>query len=113
MKDAGLPITLIVLGVIWLVWHLGWFPDKDWLIGLGFIAGGITVLVMDGITRNSVVTGPFLVAIGLAWLARDQYRVSWSLILPLLLILLGALMLLARLPSIPEGRKDKPAETRD
>jgi hypothetical protein len=107
MKDAGLPITLIVVGVIWLVWRMGWFPDKDWLIGLGFIAGGVTVLVMDGITRNSVVTGPFLVAIGLAWLVRDQYRVSWSLILPLLLILLGALMLLARLPGIPESRKGK------
>jgi hypothetical protein len=112
MKDAGLPITLIVIGSVWLVWRMGWFPDKDWLIGLGFVAGGVATLMMDGITRNSVVTGPFLIGVGLAWLARDQYRISWSLILPLLLILLGGLMLLARLPSIPERRKDKPAETR-
>jgi hypothetical protein len=110
MKDAGLPITLIVVGLIWLVWRMGWFPDKDWLIGLGFIAGGVATLLMDGITRNSVVTGPFLIGIGLAWLARDQYRVSWSLILPLLLIFLGGLMLLARLPSIPDGAKSSSDE---
>ena len=55
MKDAALPITLIVVGVVWLVWYLGWMPDKDWVIGLGFIAGGIAVLVLDGFTRNSVV----------------------------------------------------------
>ena len=107
MKDAGLPITLIVIGIVWLVWRMGWFPDKDWLIGLGFVAGGLATLFMDGITRSSVVTGPFLMAVGVAWLVRDQYHVAWSLILPLLLILLGSLMLLARLPGIPEGRKGK------
>lgn len=106
MKDAGLPITLIVIGLVWLVWRMGWFPDKDWLIGLGFIGGGVSTLVMDRITKNSVVVGPFLMAIGTSWLVHDEYRVSWSLILPLLLMLLGALMLLARLPAIPERSKN-------
>jgi len=104
MRDAALPITLIVVGVVWLVWYLGWLPDKDWVIGLGFIAGGIAVLAIDGFTRTSVVAGPFLIAIGLGWLAHDQYRVSWSIIVPLILILLGVLMLVARSPSIPDRR---------
>ena len=108
MKDAGLPITLIVIGIIWLLWHLGWIPDRDWLVGFGFITGGVGVLLVDGFTKNSVVVGPFLIAIGSAWLARDQYHTSWSLILPLLLVLLGSLMLLARNPAIPERRKAKP-----
>lgn len=113
MKDAGLPITLIVIGIVWLVWRMGWFPDKDWLIGCGFIAGGVATLVMDGITKNSVVVGPFLVAIGASWLVRDEYHVAWSLILPLLLILLGCLMLLARLPAIPASSKDKAVQRAD
>lgn len=113
MKDAGLPITLICIGLIWLVWRMGWFPDKDWLIGMGFIAAGVATLVMDGITKNSVVVGPFLAAVGAAWLIRDEYRVAWSLILPLLLILLGGLMLLARLGAIPPARSKAAARTSD
>jgi hypothetical protein len=102
MKDAGLPITLIVVGAVWLVWRMGWMPDKDWLIGLGFIGGGIGVLVVDRITKNSVVVGPFLISIGLAWLAHDRYRIGWTTLMPALMILLGVLMLCARHPAIPE-----------
>jgi len=58
-----------------------------------------------------VVIGPFLVAIGLSWLAHDQYRVSWSIIVPLMLILLGVLMLVARNPAIPDRRRSKSNET--
>jgi len=32
------------------------------VIGLGFIVGGIAVLVVDGINKNSIVTGPLLMA---------------------------------------------------
>jgi hypothetical protein len=104
MKDAALPITLIVVGVIWLCWHFGWFRDVDWIISIGFIAGGIAVLVMDRITKNSIVVGPLLIATGLAWAAHDRYRVSWSLLIPVLLVLVGILMLVARSAAIPDRR---------
>jgi hypothetical protein len=58
MKDASLPITLIIVGLVWLVWHFRLFPDIDWLIALGFIAGGIAVMVFDGINKNSIVYRP-------------------------------------------------------
>ena len=108
MKDASLPITLIVVGVIGLIWYFRWFPDIDWIIALGFAVGGIAVLAIDGINKNSIVTGPFLIVIGIAWGLRDQYRVSWSLIIPTLLVVLGVLMLIARNPSIPERRRNVP-----
>jgi hypothetical protein len=104
MKDASLPVTLIVLGVVWLIWHFGWFPDRDWIIALGFMGAGVAVLVIDRITKSSVVIGPFLIAIGIAWAVRYAYRASWSLLIPLLLILLGVLMLVARNPRIPDRR---------
>ena len=59
MRDAALPITLIIVGVIWLLWYQGWLPDKDWVIAIGFITAGLAVLVLDGLTKNSVVMGPF------------------------------------------------------
>jgi hypothetical protein len=104
MKDASLPVTLIVLGVVWLIWHFGWFPDRDWIIALGFMGAGVAVLVIDRVTKSSVVIGPFLIAIGIAWAVRYAYRASWSLLIPLLLILLGVLMLVARNPQIPDKR---------
>ena len=104
MKDASLPITLIVIGVIGLVWYFRWLPDIDWVISLGFVLGGIAVLVVDRINKSSVVTGPFLITVGVAWWLRDQYRVSWNLIIPSLLVILGVLMLIARNPRIPDKR---------
>src|SRR5437899_489707 len=92
VKDASLPITLIVIGVIGLVWYFRWLPDIDWVISLGFVLGGIAVLVVDLFNKNSVVTGPFLIAVGVAWWLRDQYRVSWNFIIPSLLVILGVPM---------------------
>lgn len=102
MRDASLPVTLIVVGLGWLLWEFRLFPDVDWIIGLGFIAGGIAVMAIDGINKNSVVIGPFLVAVGIAWLLHDRYGTNWRYIVPVMLVLLGALMLVARSPKVPE-----------
>ena len=104
MKDASLPVTLIVVGLGWLLWEFRLFPDVDWIISFGFIAAGIAVLTIDGINRNSIVIGPFLVAVGIAWLLHDRYWVSWRLIVPVMLVLLGMLMLVARSPRIRDRR---------
>jgi hypothetical protein len=109
MRNAALPVTLIVIGALGLIWYYGWFPDFDAITSIGFIAGGILVLVMDRVTKSSIVLGPTLIAIGLAWWAHDQHHVRFSLLVPLLLILIGVLMLVARSPRIPERRP--PRET--
>jgi hypothetical protein len=105
MRDAGLPVTLIVVGLMWLVWYFGWFPDVDWIIAFGLVAGGIAVLAFDGITKSSVVIGPFMIASGIAWLLHDRYRFPWAVLIPSMLICLGVLMLVARSPRIPVRRK--------
>jgi hypothetical protein len=104
MKDASIPVTLIAIGLGWLLWELRLFPDVDWIISLGFIAAGVAVMAIDGINKNSVVIGPFLIAIGLAWLAHDRYGTHWRYIIPFMLVLLGLLMLIARGARIPERR---------
>ena len=72
MRDASLPVALIVVGLGWLLWEFRLFPDLDWIIALGFVIGGVLVLVLDGINKNSVVIGPFLVGIGVAWFLHDR-----------------------------------------
>lgn len=106
MRDASLPITLIVIGVIGLVWYFRWLPDIDWIVALGFVLGGVAVLIVDKINKSSVVVGPFLIVVGVAWWLRDQYRLSWNLIIPTLLVILGVLMLVARSPQIPDKRRN-------
>ena len=38
MRDAGLPVTLIVVGLVWLAWQFRLFPDIDWIIAAGLVA---------------------------------------------------------------------------
>src|SRR5439155_1054653 len=70
----------------------------------GCCDGGHARLAIDRINESSVVTGPFLIAVGIAWWLRDQYRVSWNLVIPSLLVILGVLMLIARNPRVPDKR---------
>jgi hypothetical protein len=107
MRDAGLPVTLIVVGLVWLAWQFRIFPDIDWIIAAGLVAGGIAVLVFDGVTKSSVVIGPFLMATGGAWALHEFQRVEWKYLIPTLLVVLGALMLVARNPGIPERKGQK------
>ena len=41
---------------------------------------------------------------GVAWWLHDRYHWRWSLLVPILLIVIGVLMLVARNPSIPDRR---------
>ena len=41
------------------------------------------------------------------WWLHDQYRYRWSLLVPILLIVIGGLMLVARSPAVPD-RRGKP-----
>ena len=104
MRDAGLPVTLIIVGSACLLWYYRLFPDIDWIIAVGLVLGGIAILYLDGMTKNSIVSGPTLIATGIAWALHDRWHVTWFVLLPMLLVLLGVLMLIARRANIPERR---------
>ena len=61
MRNAALPVTLIVLGVLGLVWYFGWFPDFDAITSIGLIAGG--VLIFGGDLNGFFRTLIFLVLV--------------------------------------------------
>ena len=105
MKDAALPIVLIVLGAAWLLKNLNWMPEVHWLWILGLVGAGVAVLVVDGITKSSVVAGPFLILAGGLYFLHQYYYLGWRFIIPILLVAAGSLMLVARSPAIPESRR--------
>ena len=66
MRNAATPVALIVVGLLGLVWYFGWLPDFDSITSIALVAGGVAILVLDGVTKNSVVLGPTLIAVGIA-----------------------------------------------
>ena len=110
MRNAALPITLIVVGVIGVVWHFGWFPNVESITALALVAAGVLILATDRITKSSVVLGPMLIAVGGAIWLHDTYRLRWWLLMSVLLIIVGVLMLIARDPRIPERRSPPPGQ---
>lgn len=105
LRDATVPITLIVGGLLLLAWNLGWLPERDALIAAAFVAAGGAVFALDGLTRKSLVTAPLLMAFGVAWYG--YFELGWRsrLIIPLLMIFAGLMMLVARFAPLPETRE--------
>ena len=101
-NNAALPITLIVVGVIGVVWYLGWFPNVESITALALAAAGVLILATDRITKSSIVLGPMLIAVGGAIWLHDTYRLRWWLLISVLLIIVGILMLIARVVLRPQ-----------
>lgn len=104
MRDAAFPVILIVLGIAWLLNSLDMLPEVHWLWILGLAGAGVAILLLDGITKSSIVAGPMLILAGLLSFLREYYGLGWRFIIPVMLIAAGTFMLVARSPSVPESR---------
>lgn len=96
-----LAVLLIVLGVAWLLTALGYVPDIDWLWTLGLGAVGVLTLVLYGLDKVTVVVAPLFLLASLLSVARQTGRLALNLEAPLLVILAGVLLLIARQSRIP------------
>lgn len=113
MKDATFPIVMIVLGAVWLLSNLNWLPEVHWLWILGLAGAGIAILLLDGVTKSSIVAGPLLMLAGAMSFLHHYYYVGWRFIIPVMLIAAGMLMLIARSGSIPISRNLSRHQGRD
>ena len=104
MKNASLPIVLIVIGSVWLLKSLDWMPDVYWLWIIGLAGAGAAILALDGFTKSSVVAGPLLMLAGLLAYFHQFHGLGWRYMVPTMMLTAGVLMLVARSTSIPESR---------
>ena len=109
MRDSVFPVTLIAAGALWLLFNLDWVPSFDWVVTLTLIGSGIAILILEGITKKSVVGGPLLITLGVAWFLHFHFGVRWRFLAPSLFIATGMLMLVARMAAVPAIRKNGPA----
>lgn len=96
-----IPILLIAFGVGWLLTTLGVAPGVDWIWTLCIGVVGLVSLAVGGINKVTVVVGPFCLVASALSLLRQTGRLSFDVEVPILVILAGVLLLVARLPSIP------------
>jgi hypothetical protein len=103
-KTLVLPILIITLGAGWLLTTLGVVPGVDWVWTLGLAVTGLLTLAAGGLDKVTIVVGPFLLAASCLSLLRQTDRLRVDVEVPILVILAGALLLIARVPAIPAPR---------
>lgn len=103
MRQSSLliPLVLIIVGAIWFLKSTHILPPTATLLAIGLAVGGAAVLVMDGINKQSIVSGPLLIYIGAAVYLKSQYIFDQGPLIALGLMVTGCLMLLARSSLIP------------
>lgn len=96
-----LPILLITVGVGWLLTTLGVAPGIDWIWTLGLAIVGLLAFVLGGLDKVTVVVGPLFIITSCLSVLRQTERLPFNVEVPVLVILSGVLLLIARLPAIP------------
>jgi hypothetical protein len=100
-KAAFLPILLMTFGVGWLLTSLGIAPRVDWIWTLGIGAVGLLTLAFGGFNKFTVVVGPFLILSSAFAFLRQMGMLRLEVEAPLLVIIFGALLLVAQMPAVP------------
>lgn len=96
-----IPILLITVGVGWLLTVLNVTPGIDWVWTLGLAVIGLMAFVLGGFDKFTVVAGPFFLAASFLSVLRQTDRLHVNTEVPILVILAGVLLLVARIPTIP------------
>ncbi len=100
-KTLFFPLILITVGVGWLLTTLGVAPGIDWVWTLSVGAAGLLAFVIGGVDKVTVVVGPFFLIASLLSVLRQTGRISFDVEVPVLVILIGVLLLVARSPAVP------------
>ncbi len=103
MPQASLafPLFLILFGAVWFLKTTGILPATATLIAIGVAVAGVAVLIMDGINKQSIISGPILIYIGAAIYLRTEYWFNYSPLVALGMMVLGFLLLLSRSDMVP------------
>ena len=104
MRDATLPVVLIAGGLAVLGWNYGWIPNWNTLVTIALVGAGVAIMLLDGLTKQSLVAGPALIAIGIGWYGYFDLGWRLRLIIPSLMIFVGFMMLAARFAPLPNAR---------
>ena len=91
-----MPLVVVALGTAWLLDTLGMLPSFSMVWIGAWIGAGVALMAGNGLTRTTVLWGPFLIGIGVCSYLRQREIITWNQELPILVILLGVLWGISR-----------------
>jgi hypothetical protein len=100
-RSAVGPIVLVVIGVLILLGQFGIMPELTTLWTVGLAACGILTFVFNGFNKSTLVVGSFLIVAAVLSVLRTNDVLEIKNEVPIVFIVLGALMLVARSATIP------------
>lgn len=100
-KTLILPLLIISIGSGWLLTTLGIVPGINWIWTLGLAVVGLLSFAVSGIDKSTVVIGPFFLIASCLSVLRQTGRITLDVEVPILVIVIGCLLLVARSKSIP------------
>lgn len=86
-------LTLVGVGVGWLLASLGYLPEINWVWVLMFMALGILPLGISGLNRASFVVSGFFFCASIGSILRQTGKMSLNVEIPCLVIAAGVLTL--------------------
>ena len=96
-----LPVLLVSVGTGWLLTSLGMLPGVNWVWTLGLAVVGFLTVAAGGFDKVTFVTGVFFIATSFLSVLRQTDHISIEVEVPVLVILMGVLLLIARHRAIP------------
>jgi hypothetical protein len=99
--SLAVPILIIAVGTGRLLTVQGFWPGIDWVWTLGLAIVGVLAFVVAGLTKLSVVVGPFFLATAALSVLRQSQMLGLETEAAILLIWFGVLLLIAQHPAIP------------
>lgn len=100
-KSLAIPILIITVGIGWLLTVQGVAPQINWIWTLGMASIGVLCFVLLGFDKVSVVVGPLFLVSSMLSVLRQTGLLSIDSEVPILVIIIGVLLLVARLPNVP------------
>jgi hypothetical protein len=85
----------MTVGVGWLLDNAGVAPAIEWLWTLGLAVSGVLLVTLLGLDKVTAVAGPFLVVCSAFSVLRQTGRIEFHDEIPILVIIFGALLLVA------------------
>ena len=95
------PVLMIGVGIGWLLTSLGVVPHVDWAWSIGLAAVGVIAFAISGVDKMTVVVGPLFLIASVLSVLRQAGQLAVNVEIPILVIVAGALMLLARASRVP------------
>ena len=104
-STLAVPLLIILVGIGWLLSTLNIFPPEiNWIWTAGLAAAGIMPFAVSGVDKVNVVIGPWFLSASILSVLRQSGKLTFDVGVPILVIIGGLLMVVARSPAFPSPK---------